>query len=225
MAGVNWGDLFKTESPAFQWTLLLVVYLVANFIVQGLNHVAFTYTMVYTLAFLLIAITIAKTTAKSKGDREIGTLFGIMTLFVGMMTWITSSGYILPQTGMYITIIFTVLAFLNEFGVIETKYSASNKYCLLAALGGIFLFGLMYFLGRLGLIPCGMPPSYWVGPLPWYTVINHLGITLLAGADMLLILGVGEWDKWKMARWLFTGMALIGAAAMLYYDFGLAILS
>lgn len=225
MTGVDWGGLFKTDNPAFQWTLLFVVYLLANFLVQGFTHIAFTYTMVYTLAFLLVSITISKAVNKE----EIGTLFAVMTLFVGTMTWITSMAYILPETGMWLTIVFTAAAFLNEYGIIETKGSINNKYCLLAAFGGIFLFGILYFLGRLGFVPVG-PPLNWPGldtwpwaggPLPWHTIINHLGITLLAGSDMLLIFGVAKWKEWRTARWLFTIMALAGAVAMLYYGWGL----
>lgn len=222
-SAVDWGGLFKVENPALQWIILCIVYLISNILVQGYGHLAFTYTMVYTLAFLLIAITISKSVSKGK-DAEIGTLFGIMTLFVGLLAVVTSMAWINPQTGMFLAIVFTILAFLNEYGVVESKYSPNNKYCVLAALGGIFLFGLTYFLGRLGYLPGGWPPSYWVGPLPWYTIINHLGILLLAGADMVLLMGVGKWEKARTVRWLFFGLALIGAVAMLYYDFGLAML-
>jgi hypothetical protein len=218
--GIDWVTLVKTESPAFQWTLLFAIYLIANILVQGWGHFAFTYTMVYTLAFLLIAITIAKATS-GKG-KAIGTIFAIMTIFVGSMTWLTSMSPTLtgmtPETGMWITIIFTTLAILNEYGVIETKASINNKYCLLAALSGIFLFGFTYFLGRLGFFT-GTP-----GPLEWHTILNHLGITLLAGTDMLLVLGVSEWERWRMYRWIFFALTLIGALAMLSAGWGLAIL-
>jgi len=224
--GVDWGGLFKTDSPAFAWIVLCLVYGVSNFFVQGLSHVAFPYTMVYTLAFLLIAVTVSKSVERGK-NAEIGTLFGIMTLFVGLLTFVTSMGFITSQAGMWLAIVFTVIAFLNEFGVIESRYSPDNKYCVLAALGGIFLFGLTYFLARLGLMPAGWPLSYWVGPLPWHTVINHLGIMMLAGLDMVLLLGIGDWkeDSWKYARWGCFALAIIGALAMLYYNFGLTMLT
>jgi hypothetical protein len=219
--GIDWGALVKTDSPALQWTLLFAIYLIVNIAVQGWGHFAFTYTMVYTLAFLLIGITISKATA-GKG-KAIGTIFAIMTVFVGTMTWITSMSPtytgITPETLMWITIIFTVLALLNEYGVIETEASINNKYALLAALGGMFLFGFLYFLGRLGLLP----PYYSVGPLEWHTILNHLGITFLAGTDMLLIFGVGEWEKWRIVRWIFFFATVIGALAMLNAGWGLRI--
>lgn len=219
---IEWARLYDYKSPAFQWTLLFIIYLLSNILVQGWGSIAFAYTMVYTCAFLLIAITISKATAKTK--REIGGLFAIMTLFVGMMTWVTSGAYVDAEIAMGITAVFTVLALLNEYGVVEAQKSVNNKYCLLGALGGIFLFGLLYFLHRLGILPIGMPPTQFIGDLPWYTVLNHLGVTLLAGADMLLIFGLGKWEKWEKARWLFFAMIVIGALAMLQAGFGLAIL-
>jgi len=225
MAKIEWADLVKTDKPAVHWTLLCIIYLVANIVVQGPGNAAFAYTMVYTLAFLLIAVTISKAT-NGKG-KTIGSLFAVMTLFVGMMTWITSgfSGTAAgAQTCMGIAIVFTAIAFLNEYDYIETKSSINNKYCLLGALGGIFLFGFLYFLHRLGIVPVGFPPTLYVGPLPWFTILNHLGITLLAGTDMLLIMGVGKWEKTVMYRWLFFGFIIIGVLGILQAGFGLAIL-
>lgn len=214
---IEWKSLVQTKSPAFQWTLLFALYLISNVFVQGWGHLAFTYTMVYTLAFLLIAITIAKATS-GKG-KAIGTLFAIMTIFVCTMTWITSMSPtytgITPETCMFITILFAVLAIANEYGFIEAKASVNNKYCLLAALGGIFLFGLLYFLGRLGFLT-GTP-----SPLGWHTILNHLGITLLAGMDMLLVFGVGKWEKWSIYRWIFVALTVIGAVAMMASGWGL----
>lgn len=212
-------ELFNTKGPALPWTLLTIVYALGNLFIQGLNHVAWTYTWVYTLAFLLIAITLAK----AYKDQAIGAVFAIMTVFVGTMTWITSMSpsytNITPFACMIITIIFTAIAFANEFRIIETKASVNNKYALLAAIGGIFLFGLLYLLGRLGLLP----PYFIPGPLQWHTILNHVGITLLAGTDMFILVGLGTWDKWARYRWVFLALTVIGALAMLSAGWGLAI--
>lgn len=228
-AKIEWADLVKTDEPAFLWTSLCIIYLVANIFVQGWGHTAFAYTMVYTLAFLLIAITIMKATSTKKG-KGIGALFAVMTVFVSMLTWLTSGTYAIDATsGMWLAIVFTVIALLNEYGVLETKVSVNNKYCLLAALGGIFLFGLLYMLTWLGVFPIGSGASggwWWYhGSLPpWYTILNHVGITLFALVDMLLILGMGDWEKWKKYRWLFWSLTVLGAAGMIVTDWGLAIL-
>jgi len=207
----------QTKNPAFLWFALFAIYLILNF-VQGMSHVAFPYTMVYALAFLLMSI------ALSKGSGALGTLFGFMAFIVATLTWITSGGYITSQTGMMLSFVFSGVALLNEYGILEYGgRTVNSRYFLLGAFGGIFLFGLLYFLSRLGFIPVGFPPTFWVGELPWYTVLNHLGIMLLAGIDMILMLR-GGWEKYQIYRWAFFAMTLVGALAIIWMNFGLAIL-
>jgi hypothetical protein len=209
-----------TKLPARQWTVLFTVYLILNFVVQGLSHPAFAYTMVYTLAFLLIAITLAKTAAKEK----ITPLFAIMSLFVGMLTWVVSGAYLPADAGMWLSIVFTLIAFASELGWLETRRSIDNKYMIVGALGGMFLFGLLYFLSRLGIFPVWWGQLVWTtAPLPWYTVLNHLGIVLLAGTDMILMMGLGKWEQWDKYRWVFAGMVVLGALGIISANFGLAI--
>jgi hypothetical protein len=221
---MEWKKLFDLKNPGFLWFALAIIYLVLNFFVQGVNHVAFTYTMVYALAFLLIAITL------SKGSEKVGTLFGLMTFACGMLTWMTSGIYFIATaaTGMILSFIFFAIALLNEYGVLNYGGKTVNsKWLVMGALAGIFLFGLMYFLGNFGLIPAGwelgtLPP--WSGrALPWHTILNHLGITLLAGIDMLLMLGFGNWEKWRNYRWIFFGLTVIGALGIVATNWGLCI--
>lgn len=217
---IDWIGLFiKYDKPAFLYASLAAIYLAANFLVQGITHVAFTYTMVYALAFLLIGIAIQKVSS----GKSMGVVFALMTLFLGILTKITSAGYIDANSGMWLGIVFFVLALLNEYGIIETKQKINSRYCLIGALGGIFLFGLLYIVSRLGYFPVGPTFTYWTGPLPMETLLNHGGITLLAGIDMLIIFGISKWDKMKLWRWIFWGVAVIGALWMLSVNFGLTL--
>ena len=221
------GKLFELGGAGFPWLALALVYLVLNFFVQGTTHGAFPYTMVYALAFLLIAI------ALSKGSEKVGTLFGFMTFACGMLTWIVSgySAFVgTPTGGMILSFVFFAIALLDESGVLSYGGKIVNgKWLVMAALAGIFLFGIMYLLSWMGLIPVGGAGigQFWFyqGPLPpWHTILNHLGITLLAGIDMLLMLGFGSWEKWRNYRWIFLGLALIGALAMAASGWGLGVL-
>ena len=215
------GKLFELDGAGFPWLALALVYLVLNFFVQGTTHFAFPYTMVYALAFLLIAI------ALSKGSEKVSVLFGFMAFACGMLTWIVSGFGSAPQTMMLLSFVFFAIALLSEFGVLDYGGKAVNgKWLVMGGLAGIFLFGFLYFLHRLGIVPVGIPPTFgWTAPLPWYTILNHLGITLLAGIDMLLMLGFGSWEKWRNYRWIFLGLALIGALAIVASGFGLGVLT
>jgi hypothetical protein len=211
--GIDLGSLADTKGPAVTWTLLAVIYALGNLYQFTARPFAFPYTMTYLLAFFMVAVIIAKAWSKEK----IGSLFGVMAFFVAMLTWISSGGYIEPTACMYLAIVFAVIGLLNEYGVLETSYNINFKYTLIGSLGAIFLFGLLYFLSRLGFVPIGALPNlfYWTGPLPWFTILNHIGIMAMALLDLLLIFGAGDWDDWRIYRVAALGLAIIGALMLL----------
>lgn len=208
--------MFQTKSPAFPWMLLFIIYMVSNFFVQGMTHVAFPYTMVYSLAFLLIAISLSK-------DGKTGDLFGFMMFAVALLTQITSAAYIFPPTAMVISIIFTALALLDELGIVKlTKTTKESKLFLMGAFAGILFFALMWVLSWLPI-----NQQWWVWPAsyaPWYVYLNHIGFALLAGIDMVILLDFGTWEKWAKWRLLFFALTVIGALVMLATNWGLQIL-
>jgi hypothetical protein len=213
------GKLFELDGAGFPWLALALVYLVLNFFVQGTTSIAFAYTMVYALAFLLIAI------ALSKGSEKVSVLFGFMTFACGMLSMMVSRGYIDKMSGMTLSIVFFAIALLSEFGVLSYGGKTVNgKWLVMGALAGIFLFTMFWMLYRFGLIPSATSGLLYTGEAPWHAVINHLGLMLLAGVDMLLMLGFGSWEKWRNYRWIFLGLALIGALAMAASGWGLGVL-
>ena len=215
------GKLFELDGAGFPWLALALVYLALNFFVQGTTHFAFPFTMVYALAFLLIAI------ALSKGSEKVGTLFGFMTFACGMLAMMVSRGYVSPpSTGMILSFLFFAIALLNEFGILSYGGKTVNgKWLVMGALAGIFLFTMFWMLYRFGLIPSATSGLLYTGEAPWHAVINHLGLMLLAGVDMLLMLGFGSWEKWRNYRWIFLGLALIGALAIVASGWGLGVLT
>ena len=58
---------------------------------------------------------------------------------------------------------------------------------------------------------------------PMYTILNHFGTMMLATVDMIIIAGFCGWEKWSKYPWFFWTLAIIGALAIVYMDFGLGI--
>ena len=191
-------DLLNTKSAAFPWFMLGLVYLLCNIFFIGTARYEFPYGLIYIASFLGIAGLLV-------GSKP-SFISGLIVALEGVLVFIVQGLVITFDSNSIwamavISLLATALVYASQAGMIHFKTKTEFKYMTFVPMILMITWGVIYFYGRMVLLPGTMTTS---------TMIDHAGIILVSFASLLQISGTAKSSS-RYLMWIGLLLAVVGA--------------